>query len=255
MLKVLFPILLVFLQLVFVFPVQAYNDSPLQGLHQDIQSEMEEEEPKLLPAMEILWRGTVQLNPTLQLALQKMNEKTGQTKSKDKGNWTQGLLRSLVHLGGLGGSVALGSPAPLIGSTVLGRMTAPEVAAKRLTEVTSADLVILAREIEQAQTQLINHYLQYRQALEEYDMVQAGLTSLQDYTKKVPQEDTQVQALITSFTIDRSLKVQQALHSIQRTRQLLVLQAGEAAVAEVDKVGHNNTVQRTEPSANEQTTQ
>jgi hypothetical protein len=156
------------------------GNNPIQGMHQDIVSEMEEVEPEILPHVDLLWRHTLQRSPTLQLALQKMAEKTGQVKVRDRSTWTGQMLQGIVQLGGIGGAVMMGSPAPIIGSAVVGRMTAPDTVPAQLTQVTSADLVILTREIEDAQSHLIINYLQYRQALAEQDKIREDLAELKN---------------------------------------------------------------------------
>src|SRR5436190_328437 len=93
--------------------VASVNNSALQGFHQDMQSEMEKDEPQLLPSVEVLWRSALTKNTTLQLALQKIGEKTGAI--KDKKAWTQKLLAGMIQAGGIGGAVALGNPAPMVG--------------------------------------------------------------------------------------------------------------------------------------------
>lgn len=222
-------------------PVKAYNNNPIQGAHQDIQSEMEELEPQILPHVEILWRYTLKRNPTLQLALQKMAEKTGQLQIKDKSEWTGRMLQGLIQLGGMGGAMAVGSPAPLIGSTVLGRMTAPDTAPSQLTAVTSADLVILAREIEQAQNHLILGYVQYRQAIDARDEIQQALDAMQSQSRQLPQDSPQTLEAFRYLLLDQSLKLQQAQNDIATYRNLLILSVGEEGVAEIDQLVNNKT--------------
>lgn len=215
-------------------PAWAFNNSPVQGLHQEIQSEMEIEEPEILPYVEVLWRHALMRNPTLQLAIQKMAEKTGKISDKEKSSWTQNMLQGLIQMGGFGGAVVTGNPTPLIGSTVLSHITAPTTAPKRLTEVTSADLVILTREIEQAQSQLILNFYHYRQALDMKAHLQHNLDNLQQHTKTLPQDSAYAMSLAQTLLTTQATQLQSAMENARIYRNLLVLTCGEEAVAEVD---------------------
>lgn len=214
----------------------AFNNSPVQGLHQEILSEMETEEPRILPPVEILWRHTLQRNPTLQLALQKLAEKTGRIKPHEKSAWTQRMLQGLIQIGGMGGAVVTGSPAPLVGSTVLGRIANPGTLPGNLTAVTSADLVILAREIEEAQSQLIVNYVRYRQAQQEKAQLETSLATLENQLKSVTQDTAFIADTLQARRMHQSLEIRQAQNTVDTYRNLLILSAGEAAMREVDQL-------------------
>lgn len=212
-----------------------FANDPLQGQHQNLLSEMEEEEAQILPQVELLWRSTLMRNPTLQLALQKINEKTGQISPKEKSSWTQNMLQGLIQIGGFGGAAVAGSAAPLVGSAMLSRMTAPDVVAKRLTVVTSADLVILAREIEDAQSHLIVNYMKYRHAQAQTRQLELTLNRLQHQSRSLPQDLPEAADTLHTLIVQHSLQLQQARQAAETYRNLLVLTAGDKAVDEVDQ--------------------
>ncbi len=219
----------------------AIENNPVQGVHQDILSEMEEEEPKILPQVEILWRHTLVKNPTLQLAIQKIGEKTGQIKLKEKTHWTNRMLGSLIQIGGMGGAVATGSPAPLVGSTVLGRITASDKVASQLTAVNSSDMVILAKEIEQAQSLLILNYLKYTHAGEAIKRVQKDLDELHNQAKKIAQDSPRLTDTLNAHLIQQTFKLEEVQNQFRTYRHLLILSAGEEGVAEIDKLVNNES--------------
>ncbi len=220
----------------------AFENNPVQGAHQDILSEMEETEPQILPEVDILWRATLQRNPTLQLALQKIGEKTGQLKAKEKANFTQKMLQGLIQFGGMGGAALTGSPAPLVGSAMVGRMAAQSKVPSQLTQVTSADLVLLAREIEQAQSQLLTNYMHYRNAQTQVNQLEASLNRLRQEAQEMAAEPSDdVEDTMAALASDQDLKLAQARHALQTYRHLLVLSAGEPAVKDVENRVYNKT--------------
>jgi hypothetical protein len=212
-----------------------FNNDPLQGMHQELLSEIDDLEPTLLPELEILWRGTLQRNSSIQLALEKMAEKTGQLKHKDRSAWTQNMLRGLVQIGGFGGAALAGNPAPLLGSAFITRATAPDTVAKELTKVTSADLVILTREIEETQSQLLLNFLSYRQSCESYKQQLQAIEQHHALAKSLPQDNPDVTDLLRTTSLQSSFELQQIEGKLQSNRQVLVLLSGENAVKEVDK--------------------
>ncbi len=213
----------------------AFNNSPVEGIHQDLQSQMVTEEHQILPQIEALWRSTLQRNPSLQIALEKIAEKTGKVKPKDKIAWTEKMLQGIIQIGGIGGSMLASSPAPLVGSTILGRMTAPDQSPQRLTMVTSADLVVLTREIEQVQSQLVLNYLQFQQAQDEVTQLKSSLSTLETQSKPISQESPQTADMINVILLNQKQKLQQAEETVQTYRNLLVLAAGDQAVSQVEK--------------------
>lgn len=218
----------------------AFFNNPVQGSHLDLQLEMEEIEPKILPDLEILWRGALLRNPTLQLALQKMAEKTGEKPKKNKSEWTEAILRNMVQLGGIGGAVALGNPAPIVGSTVISRATVKDKAAERLTEVTSADLVILAKEIEQAQANLLIQYVHYKQSKETVALLDEQLSRLTEQSKTLTENSPQLADTVRTLVVTTSLKREQARNQLETDRSLLILATSEATLNEVEQRNQTN---------------
>ena len=216
-----------------------YAQSTLEALHHTVQADMEDEEPLLFPPVEILWRGTLQRSPTLQLALQKMSKKMSGKNTTDRSLWTGQFLQNILQIGGMGSSVMLGNPAPMIGGTMLGHMTAPDETSKRLTATTSADLVILSRDIEEAQGQLITNYLQYSQAKVHVAYLQSMLDRFsQDQTQNSAshvQESTHLSDMFPTLIHDQTFRLKEAQDTVQTYRNLLVLSSGEEAVAAMEQ--------------------
>jgi len=220
-----------------MMPVSCFaeiNNSPIQGLHQDIQSQMEDEEKQLLPSMEVLWRATLEHNTGLQLALQKLAEKSGAV--KDKAKFAREVLQTIVQAGGMGASVALANPAPMIGSSVINRITTPDTTAQKLQAVNGADLVVLAKEVEQAQDQLILNYMQYRQSVDELGKIQQSLDTMQQQSQTIPTDYPQTAGILRSLALEETLQKEQTEASIARYRNVLVLSCGEPAVIKADQM-------------------
>lgn len=226
----------------FIVPVSSYadiNNSPIQGMHQEIQLQMDEEEKLLLPSMEVLWRATLQHNTALQLALQKLAEKSGTV--KDKALFARQVFQTIVQAGGMGTAVALGNPAPLIGSSVVNRITTPDTNAQRMSAVTGADLVVLAKEVEQAQDQLLLNYMQYRQAMDELTKLEQSLDTLQEQTKTIPADYPQAAGVLRSLALEETLQKEQTEASITRFRNVLILTCGEPAIVQADQLAKGKT--------------
>ncbi len=209
--------------------------SALESLQTQIQVETQDRLTVQMPQIEALWRERVRRDPTLQLALQKLAEKTGQWKPDKKAAWTHNLLQQMIQLGGLGGAMMTGSPAPMVGSAVLGRMAQPTKASKRLTTVTSADLVILAREIEEAQRDLILVVLAYRETQQDVETLQQHIDVLQDWSKQRGQVGLEMTDMLHNSLLQKAFRLQQVKDKARANRQLLVLYAGETAVTNLDQ--------------------
>jgi hypothetical protein len=225
-------------------------DLAQQNTHQELLSQMEALEPQLLPGVQLLWQGVLGRNATIQMALQKIAEKSAQGKPKNKTQWTQDMLQGVVRLGGYGGSILTGSPVPMLGTSTVGRIMESGKAARRLTEISSADIVILSREVEKTQSDLLSQYVQYLHQLEDISLSERQITQLTGlWAEKAIYSNTPQNPFIgqmhQALLKNQLVVLEEARNRARTIRQLLVLAAGEDAIKAVDQLtaqvygGHN----------------
>ena len=146
-----------------------HQDYETQKIIEEITKELTNERPKMLEELSALWVSAVQKSDTVYFAIMKLSNPNGEEVNK-KG--IKKILEPILGAAPLVGQ-AFVNPAltagSLIGSNVLGTMM-NDNATKRLTKVNDADLVILARAIDELQETLLMNYMAYKSAYTEYEL-------------------------------------------------------------------------------------
>ena len=130
----------------------------MKSILEEISDELNAERPKMLEELSMLWVNAVQKSDTVYFAIMKLSNPNGEEVNK---NGFKKILEPIIGAAPLVGQ-AFVNPAmtagSLIGSNVLGTMM-NDSATKRLTRVNDADLVILARAIDELQETLLLNYM------------------------------------------------------------------------------------------------
>lgn len=151
------------------FTANIVQDSDTRNIVTEIKTELTNDRQKMLEELSTLWVSAVQKSDTVYFAIMKLSNPNGEEVNK---NGFKKILEPIIGAAPLVGQ-AFVNPAltagSIIGSNVLG--TAINDSAKhRLTKVNDADLVILARAIDELQETLLMNYMAYKGAKEEYEL-------------------------------------------------------------------------------------
>jgi hypothetical protein len=128
------------------------------------------------------------------------------------------------------GTMWTGTPAGLIGSNMIQDLISGSPQDSALSRVTDADMVILAKEVEALQSQLIEKYYTYRQAQERLTMAReasATIGKYYDHALKMPSTSSNAESL--------QPLMQSTLQAFNSTRSSLSLLVGPDALAALDQ--------------------
>ena len=145
------------------------KDYETRRIINEINSELAADREQMLEELSALWVSAVQKSDTVYFAIMKLSNPNGGEVNK---NGFKKILEPIISAAPLVGQ-AFVNPAltagSLIGSNVMGTMMNDGVS-KRLTRVNDADLVILARAIDELQETLLTNYMSYKNSYKEYEL-------------------------------------------------------------------------------------
>ncbi|MFM7389981.1 MAG: hypothetical protein ACKO34_05090 [Vampirovibrionales bacterium] len=169
-------------------------------LQQALLGLLGDDAPEALGDLTLLWQEAVQRSDTINYALEKLARKEEPNKAKtEKDLQTRRLMNGMAQIGGAAASLVTASPVGLMSGSFMGELlssTAPD-AKKRLND---ADMVILAKAIDELQRRVFDTYYQWRQT-------QQRLALLNDHVRTLQQVQAQAlkQAPLTEVaTLQRS---------------------------------------------------
>ena len=207
---------------------------------EEITKELTNERPRMLEELSSLWVNAVQKSDTVYFAIMKLSNPNGEDVNK-KG--IKKILEPILGAAPLVGQ-AFVNPAltagSLIGSNVLGTMM-NDNATKRLTRVNDADLVILARAIDELQETLLVNYMAYKSAHSEYELsIKITEERKKAYDKLNKQNSPHLVLANTFYTeaLDNQYKARQ--HFLMK-RVILEQMVGADALNEIEQKGNETT--------------
>ena len=145
------------------------QDRDTKKIVNEITKELSADRQQMLRELSTLWVSAVQKSDTVYFAIMKLSNPNGEEVNK---NGFKKIMEPIIGAAPLVGQ-AFVNPAltagSIIGSNVMGTMM-DNSAKHRLSKVNDADLVILAREIDALQENLLMNYMAYKGAKEEYEL-------------------------------------------------------------------------------------
>jgi hypothetical protein len=221
-----------------------------EALHQEdkaINNELRDDEELSMTDIGMLWEAAVEHSGTIRYAIEKLSRRDATGKPADNDSFSKRIVQNLVHLGGVAGTMWSGTPAGLIGSNMVQNIMSGNPQDSALSRVTDADMVILAKEVEALQSNLITLYYNYRHAKERLTLTkEASSTIAKYYDHTIAIEGSTVEALqplIQSIYDNAKQDEQSALHAFNSSRNALSLVVGPDAVAALEqetKTGNQN---------------
>jgi hypothetical protein len=208
----------------------------LQEQDNAIYNELRDEEELSTADIGMLWEAAVERSGTIRYAIEKLSRKdaTGQPVGKD--NFSKKIVNNLIHLSGVAGSMWTGTPAGLIGSNLVQNIVTDNTDPS-LNFVTDADMVILAKEVEKLQSQVIDGYYHYRHAKEQLKVSGDALQTLskQYSTLTLPDRQSAFLPLLDSVYTNLKASHKQIEGEFEASKVALSLLVGADALAALEK--------------------
>lgn len=141
----------------------AIDGTDLRKIAKEASLELKEEENSILGDLRILWQYAVENSETIKFAIYKLSDPKGDIKKADESK----LKKLLKPISGItpfvaataGNPIAAGSS--IIGGTFMNDVLSEDKYRNHFEKVTDADLVILAKAIEDLQNNLVTTYYEY----------------------------------------------------------------------------------------------
>ena len=209
------------------------KDYETKKIINEISSELAAEKEQMLEELSTLWVSAVQKSDTVYFAIMKLSNPNGGEVNK---NGFKKILEPIISAAPLVGQ-AFVNPAltagSLIGSNVMGTMM-NDSATRRLTRVNDADLVILARAIDELQEALLMNYMSYKNAHKEYELaIKIASDRKKTYDQLNKQNSPQLVLASTFYTesMDNQYKARQ---NFLMKRIVLEQMVGAEALHEIE---------------------
>ena len=209
------------------------KDYETKKIINEVTNELSAEKEQMLEELSTLWVSAVQKSDTVYFAIMKLSNPNGGEVNK---NGFKKILEPIISAAPLVGQ-AFVNPAltagSLIGSNVMGTMM-NDSASRRLTKVNDADLVILARAIDELQEALLMNYMSYKNAHKEYELaIKIANDRKKTYDQLNKQNSPQLVLASTFYTeaLDNQYKARQ---NFLMKRIVLEQMVGTEALHEIE---------------------
>jgi hypothetical protein len=203
-----------------------------------IDNELRDEETQAFSDIGMLWSASVERSGTIRYAIEKLSRRDATGKPAANDAFSHRMLQSLVHLGGVAGTMWTGTPAGLIGSNMLQGMMTGNPQDSALSRVTDADMVILAKEVDSLQTHLIELYYNYRHAKERLTLSHNASSTLSTYYEQASNGSDSNSVALQPLMQSLEASAQQDEHNAQQAynsaRTELGLLVGSDAMKALD---------------------
>jgi len=188
----------------------------LRKIAKEASLELQGEEDHILGDLKILWQYAVENSETIKFAIYKLSNPKGDLKNADETK-VKKLLKPIAGItpfvaATAGNAMAAGSS--IIGGTFLNDILSEDKYNKHLEKVTDADLVILAKAIENLQNNLVTTYYEYitaKKILNYADVNLQNRKQLCDILQNVPEETIVIADTFYREAITRQNQAQENL--------------------------------------------
>lgn len=229
----------------------------VQFQHMALYQELRDDDVEALADIGLLWQTAIERSGTIRFAIEKLSRKNAVGDDPNQESFAKSMVKNLARLGGVAGSMWTGTPAGLIGGDMVNDLVHdPNAGVGGLTQVTDADMVLLAKEVESLQAELIDTYYGYRHARERLSMAESARQDIMRYEtvmnaaddkggsglgqllgkRKSNAEWAMVQPLVSSVTTSLNDDVIKAQQELLSARQALVLLVGADAMTALEQL-------------------
>lgn len=201
-------------------------------------NELRDDEESAISDIGMLWQAAVERSGTIRYAIEKLSRRDATGKPVEEDNFTKRTLQSLVHMTGVATSMWSGTPAGLIGSNMIQDIMSGNPQESALSRVTDADMVLLAKEIEALQNEVIQLYYNYRHAKERLELASEATSTIGryfDHAESKANLDPTLQPLMQSMYESMRHDAQNAQQAYNSAKTALALKVGPDAVAVLEQ--------------------
>ncbi|MDH4380054.1 MAG: hypothetical protein QE263_09150 [Vampirovibrionales bacterium] len=199
--------------------------------HQAINNMLRDQEADSLADVGVLWQTAVERSGTIRFAIEKLSRKNAVGVDPNDTDFSKRLIQSLARVGGAASTMMTGTPAGLVGGSIVNDLVQGNPKQSPLSIVTDADMLLLAKEVEALQSQLLTSYYTYRHAKERLALAQQGQQEIQRYQELLNPSDSghksdplwgPLAGTLTAGLDDALIKTQQEYLSARQNLSLLV---------------------------------
>lgn len=151
----------------------------LQEQSQLVFNELKDEQELSVKDIAMLWQAAVERSGTIRYAIEKLSRRDATGKAVSNDSLGKRVLQSVARVGGVAGTIWTGTPAGMLGGNMLEQLMHEDPTDPSQLRVTDADMLILAKEVDALQSQVIETYYQYRHSEERWKLSQDAAKNLQ----------------------------------------------------------------------------
>lgn len=224
------------------------------ALHEEdrtVYNELREEEESSFSNIGMLWEAAVERSSTIRYAIEKLSRRDATGKPVANDSFSKRMVASLVSLGGVAGTMWTGTPAGMIGSNMVQQLMSGNPQDSVLSRVTDADMVILAKEVENLQAKLIEVYYNYQHSKERLALTREASSTISKYydhaiesTSTQDSASSALQPLMQSIYDSTKQDEQNSQQAYNSARTELTLLVGKEALAALDQPATSPTTQK-----------
>jgi hypothetical protein len=215
-------------------------------LHQQFSQELTEDQSADLSHLTLLWQSAVERSQSIRYAIDKLSSKDASGKAVKNDNATKKLLNSIAQIGGAAGSLLTGSPIGLMSGSVISDALSPSPTSPNQKPVTDADMVILAKAVEELQSELLEAYYEFHFQRESLTLAEKlyqrfritfeqQRKALQALSETATGASPYFLPLLESFLTQQQQEIQLTKQAYVRTKQRLGLLTGNPAVEALEQ--------------------
>jgi hypothetical protein len=204
-----------------------------------VANELQDDQENTIKDMSMLWQAAVERSSTIRYAIEKLSRKDATGKPLQNDSFTKKMVTNIARLGGAAGSLWTGSPVGLMsGALVSEAMQSDPMTASQIP-ITDADMVILAREVEALQNDVIRRYYGYRYAKERLALAHQATLQIAEYQKKSESLDPSLRQALEPLLDSLYESTRQQETSLQQqhgsARNALALLVGQEVLTALDQ--------------------
>ena len=218
-------------------------DTPILKKAFDIEKDMRIEEQQILNDLRFLWQASVERSMTIRLALQKLsNPNEDQTTETSAVKKVLSPLASLAPLALMTSQTASQASGAMIGGGMLGTLTSDvdDKFNKQLIHVSDYDLIMLAKEIDELQEQLVLKYMEYRQARDLVEHAEKAYKNAQKYYEQYKNsDDIAASTAATTFYDEAMIDLRKEQQAFLKARSTLEQVSSMDAIVFIEELRRN----------------
>jgi len=214
----------------------SYADLDIKKIADEITDELSAEQEDILADLRELWQAAVERSETIKFAIYKLSAPEGEKVDSNMMKKILSPIASIAPMVGVNSGNAIAGSSAILGGGMLGSLLADDSQLqKTLTRVTDADLIILAKEIDDLQQKLVQLYYNYITAIKVLQFTDEVVKNRSEHYQAAQNMPLEKLAIADAFyreALDMQFKARQDLLSARSALEQVV---GNDALVEIEK--------------------